>query len=94
MSKMRQPRAKITQEERDQFAQYVPLLVASDVVTDWERTFCISIAGRLKRGAWWPTEKQAPILRRLVDKFKQKMAEDFADADVIEEFDTPIGSDA
>ena len=49
---------------------YVPLLVRSDLVNDWERKFCISIAGRMKRGATVLTKKQEQVLVRLADRFR------------------------
>lgn len=47
---------------------YLPLLVRSGIVTDWERDFCISLIGQTNRGRAL-SEKQEAILARIVKKF-------------------------
>lgn len=71
-----QPAAHLPPEEQDRLLHYVPLLVRSGVVSDWERRFCISLAGRAKRGPVMLSAKQAPILRRLVDRFLEDINRD------------------
>jgi len=46
--------------------QWLPILVASSVVTDWERTFCASLIRQTRtRGNLSP--KQAATLTRIVE---------------------------
>ncbi len=57
---------------------YMPIIARASGVTDWERQFAISIAGRLKRSPGFvPSEKQVSIMTRIVDKFQgQAMADE------------------
>lgn len=64
-----------TQDEIDNLLHYVPILIRSDL-SDWEREFCISIAGRMKRGTFTPSEKQIDVLRRLVSEFQTATMQD------------------
>lgn len=57
--------------EVENVLHYVPIIMRSAEVSEWERQFCISIAGRMKRGAFSPSDKQLGVLKRLVDRFKE-----------------------
>lgn len=69
----RQPSAHLPPEEHARLLHYVPLLVRSGIVSEWERQFCVTLAGRMKRGPVTLSAKQAPILRRLVDRLLEDM---------------------
>lgn len=60
---------------------YVPLLIRSSLVSDWERKFCISIAGRMKRQRVVLTEKQKRVLKPLVDRFRDHAYGDLTEDD-------------
>lgn len=62
--------------ETDNLLHFVPIVMRSETVNDWERQFLISIAGRMKRGAFQPSQKQLPILRRIVERFKDATLRD------------------
>jgi hypothetical protein len=47
---------------------YLPILVRSGIVTDWERDFCASLIRQTNRGSTL-SEKQAATLARIVKKF-------------------------
>jgi hypothetical protein len=47
---------------------YLPVLVRSGIVTDWERDFCASLIRQTNRGREL-TEKQAATLARIVKRF-------------------------
>lgn len=50
---------------------YLPILVRSGVVTEWERGFCASLIRRQRNG--FPlTDRQAATLQRIVDRFQQE----------------------
>ena len=55
--------------------EYLPVLVRSGVVTDWERGFCASLIAQTRRGRR-PTEKQAQTLGRIVEKFRRETMDD------------------
>ena len=65
-----------TQGEIDNLLHYVPIVIRAPDLSKWERDFCISIAGRLKRGAFTPSEKQIGVLRRIVTDFQSAMRDD------------------
>ena len=65
-----------SQGEIDTLLHYVPIIIRAPDLSDWERKFCISIAGRLKRGAFSPSEKQIGVLRRIVAAFKAATMDD------------------
>lgn len=62
----------MTEGEIDNLLHYVPIAMRSSAVNDWERKFLISIAGRMKRGAFRPSAKQLPILKWIIDNFKEQ----------------------
>lgn len=55
--------------------QYLPALVRSGVVTEWERGFCASLIAQTRKGRQ-VTDKQAVTLARIVDKFRREMMDD------------------
>lgn len=71
-----------TQGETDLLIHYMPQIVRSAGLSDWERQFCISACGKIKRGAWRPSEKQIGVMRRLHTKFLEQMRD--GDAPVVE----------
>lgn len=63
--------------ETDRLLHYMPIVVRSACVTDWERTFCASMVGKGKRQAFAPSQKQIGVMRRIVEKFQaETMADD------------------
>lgn len=52
---------------------YMPIIVRSGTVTEWERQFAASIIARSRKGAFRPSEKQTAIMRRIVDEFRAEM---------------------
>ena len=61
--------------ETGQLLVYMPILVRSSEVTEWERSFCASIIRQTHAGRP-PSEKQIGVMRRMVEKFKATMRED------------------
>ncbi len=59
-----------TDGETAVLVHYLPHVVRSAGLSDWERKFCASLIARSKRGGWTPTAKQVRVLRRLVDNFR------------------------
>ena len=53
-----------------QLLHWMPIITRAPDISDWTRQFCISIAGRMKRGTVNPTEKQIAVMRRIVGEFK------------------------
>ena len=51
---------------------YMPIIARAEGVSDWERQFAISMAGRLKRSpGFTPSDKQISVMARIVDAFRQ-----------------------
>ena len=48
---------------------YMPIIVGSKCVTDWERKFCASMIHRNRSGRFSPSEKQLCVMRRVHEKF-------------------------
>jgi hypothetical protein len=69
------------QGEVSRLMGYMPIIARAPDITDWERQFAISIAGRLKRKpGFQPTEKQVSVMTRIVDKFQRDaMADDIVE---------------
>lgn len=66
-----------THGEVDRLLIYMPIITRAGGINEWERKFCISIAGRMKRGAFVPTEKQIATMKRIVGDFQdQTMGDD------------------
>jgi hypothetical protein len=64
-------------DDQDNLLHYMPILVRSSIVTEWERDFCVSMVHRSKKGPFIASEKQMTIMARIVDKFQRAtMAED------------------
>ena len=55
-----------------QLLHYMPIIMRAGGISDWTRQFCISIAGRMKRGPVNPTENQIAVTRKIVAEFKEK----------------------
>lgn len=68
-------RPPASQGEIARLLGYMPIIVRASGISDWERDFCISICGRIKRGAFTPTEKQIGVMRRVVEKFQASTRE-------------------
>ena len=59
--------------ETDRLLGYMPIIARAPDITDWERKFAISIAGRLKRSPGFrPSGKQVSVMTRIVDKFQRE----------------------
>jgi hypothetical protein len=54
---------------------YLPALVRSGTVNDWERKFCASMIARTRKGLRL-TDKQAATLRKIVERFRRDMMDD------------------
>ena len=62
----------MSDEETGLLLHYMPLCVRSSTVNEWERKFCASIIAQTRKGRR-PTAKQIPIMRRIVDDFRDAM---------------------
>jgi hypothetical protein len=65
-----------SQGEIDLLIHYMPQIVRAPGLSDWERQFCVSACGKIKRGAWQPSDKQISVMRRLHAKFTDMMRDD------------------
>jgi len=65
-----------TPGETDLLIHYMPIIVRAPGLTDWERQFCISACGKIKRGTFKPSEKQIGVMRRLHGKFLDMTRDD------------------
>ena len=66
-------------DETAQLLVYMPIIARAGGISDWDRNFAISVAGRMKRGPVRPTEKQIGVMRRIVAKFKDATIRDGPD---------------
>ena len=57
------PRARIPAEEVELLRHYLPLIVGTRL-QDWERAIVVGAIAQIKRGPWWPSERQAPVVDR------------------------------
>ena len=62
--------------EVDRLLGYMPIIIRAPDISDWERQFCISIVGRIQRGAFCPTDKQIRVMTRIVDAFQSAVMTD------------------
>ena len=62
--------------EVDRLLGYMPIITRASDLSDWERQFCISIVGRIRRGAFCPTDKQIRVMTRIVDAFQTAVMTD------------------
>ena len=62
--------------ETDLLIHYMPIIVRAAGLSDWEREFCIVACGKIKRGAWRPSEKQIVVMRRMHAKFLEMTRDD------------------
>lgn len=55
----------------DRLLHWMPIIVRSEGISDWERKFCASVIARSRsgKGPWEPSERQLGVMRRLVDRF-------------------------
>jgi hypothetical protein len=51
---------------------WMPIAVRAPGLSEFERSFCISICGRIKRGAFTPSEKQLAVMRRIVARVREE----------------------
>ena len=59
-----------------QLVHYMPIIVRSAGITDWERTFCASIIHKSRSTRFQPSEKQIDTMRRIVSKFQDEHMRD------------------
>jgi hypothetical protein len=62
---------------------YLPILVRSGIVTDWERDFCASLIRQTNRGRTL-SEKQEATLARIVKRFMADAVQPDDDPEMIE----------
>ena len=55
----------------DLLLHYMPIIMRSGGISDWERNFCISVVGAGKRRAFTPSAKQIAVMQRIVDGFRE-----------------------
>lgn len=72
--------------EADVLINYMPIVVRSGSVNDWERKFCASIIHKSRSARFVATQKQIATMQRIVRKFQD---ENMRDPEVLE-----AGSDA
>jgi hypothetical protein len=58
--------------EADQLVGWLSVCVRAPGLSEFERSFCISILGREKRGGFVPSEKQMAVLRRIVARVREE----------------------
>lgn len=73
----------MTGAEQDRLLGYVPHIIRASGISPWERKFCISIAGRMKRQVFTLSYNQGIALTRVVDAFQARTMAD--DAPVIDQ---------
>lgn len=57
--------------EVDQLLHWMPIIIMrARGINDWTRQFCVSVAGRMKRGPVNPSAKQIAVMRKIVDEFQ------------------------
>ena len=66
-----------------QLLHYMPIIVRSAGISDWERKFCASMIGRARRTAFEPTEKQVATMQRIVTAFQAEVMRDDPDDTVV-----------
>ena len=62
-----------------QLLHYMPIIVRSASISDWERKFCASMITRARRTAFEPTEKQVAVMQRIVTAFQAEVLRDDPD---------------
>ena len=65
----------------EDLTHYAPIIVRSDVPTEWERKFCASIIAARRKGRAM-SEKQREVMARIVGKFQDATMRD--DGQVVE----------
>lgn len=66
----------MTQGEVDRLLGYMPIICGFGGISKADRDFCISICGRLKRGAFSPSGKQIYVMKRIVAAFQERLRDD------------------
>ena len=61
---------------------YMPVIVRSPGISEWERTFCASIIRQGSQRAFWPSDGQARVMTRIVGDFQERTMR--VDGDVVE----------
>jgi hypothetical protein len=64
-------RARLSRSEVTRLVHYLKIMRCTPHLSHWERTFCGSIIRHSERGRWWPTERQAATMQRIVAAFKR-----------------------
>lgn len=65
--------------EMDNLLHYMPIIIRSAVLSEFDRKFCASVIGRSKRGHFIPSGKQLSIMRRLVARFQAETMGDLTE---------------
>lgn len=63
-------------EEDANLLHYMPIIVRSSGITEWERSFCASIIARSRRSAFTPSDRQRRTMRGIVRAFKERALRD------------------
>lgn len=66
------PRATLTETDVDLMRHYLPLALGAGIADAFERSVAIGAVHKIKAGPWWPTPRQAPILRRIVERWRRR----------------------
>jgi hypothetical protein len=56
--------------EVERLIHWMPIIVRSHRLTDWERQFCASIVSRSRAGRFEPTARQVGIMAEIERKFR------------------------
>lgn len=59
----------VSADEIGRLLHWMPIILRSFGVTDWERTFCASMVAKSKAGRFAPSQKQAEAMRKIVDAY-------------------------
>lgn len=69
------PPAALSPGEVDHLVHLVGIAVSLPGLTDWERRFAASTLAAARRGAWWPSARQAIPLQGIARKVRAAIAE-------------------
>jgi hypothetical protein len=70
-----------TTAEIERLVHYMPILVRDGGVSEWERKFAASIIHRSRRTSFVPTDKQIGVMKRMVDAFQDRQADELVESD-------------
>lgn len=59
----------VSEAEIDRLLHWMPIILRSFGITEWERTFCASMVAKSKRKRFQPSEKEAAAMRKVVDAY-------------------------